>query len=244
MIPIMNFVQLRLFLFLLLLGAFIGCGLKSKNQEVNSDIWQCIESGDEKRLASYLAQDPLLANAVNNDGNSLLYEAVASSSSKIVELILASGAKVNFRNQFGRAPLHRAADEDFLGMVRLILDYGADVNIRDCRGSTPLIASAEFASLPLLKMLVEAGANVPSGNFYGRSALHNASKREDVAVTEFLIAHGARLNQVCEYGTPLDLTANFEIAKVLRESGASESSSKSIASRTHQRYLTNLPSEK
>ena len=113
---------------------------------------------------------------------------MASSSSKIVELILASGAKVNFRNQFGRAPLHRAADEDLLGMVRLILDYGADVNIRDCRGSTPLIASAEFASLPLLKMLVEAGANVPSGNFYGRSALHNASKREDVAVTEFLLS--------------------------------------------------------
>ena len=112
----------------------------------------------------------------------------------------------------------------------------------DCRGSTPLIAAAEFASLPVLELLVEAGADVPTGNQYGRSALHNAAKREDPVVTKFLIAHGARLNQVCEYGTPLDLTANRGIAEVLRAAGGSESATKSIASRTHQSYLTKLPS--
>jgi hypothetical protein len=61
-------------------------------------------------------------------------------------------------------------------------------------------------------------------------------------VTKFLIAHGARLNQVCEYGTPLDLTANRGIAEVLRAAGGSESATNSIASRTHQSYLTKLPS--
>jgi hypothetical protein len=57
-----------------------------------------------------------------------------------------------------------------------------------------------------------------------------------------MIAHGARLNQICEYGTPLDLTANSGIADVLRTAGGSESATKSIASRTHQSYLTKLPS--
>ena len=94
----------------------------------------------------------------------------------------------------------------------------------------------------MLELLVEAGADVPTGNHYGRSALHNAAKREDPAVTKFLIAHGARLNQVCEYGTPLDLTVNRGIAEVLRAAGGSESATKSIASRTHQSYLTKLPS--
>ena len=155
---------------------------------------------------------------------------------------LAKGADANQRNQFGRTPLHRAADEDRLEAVRLLLANGADVNARDCRGSTPLIAAAEFASLPVLELLVEAGADVPTGNHYGRSALHNAAKREDPAVTKFLIAHGARLNQVCEYGTPLDLTVNRGIAEVLRAAGGSESATKSIASRTHQSYLTELPS--
>ena len=93
-----------------------------------------------------------------------------------------------------------------------------------------------------VELLVEAGADVPTGNHYGRSALHNAAKREDPAVTKFLIAHGARLNQVCEYGTPLDLTANSGIAEVLRAAGGSESATKSIASRTHPGYLTKLPS--
>ena len=108
----------------------------------------------------------------------------------------------------------------------------------------PRLAAAEFASLPVLELLVEAGADVPTGNHYGRSALHNAAKREDIEAIKFLIAHGARLNQVCEYGTPLDLTANSEIAEVLRTAGGLESATKSIASRTHQRYGTELPSTK
>ncbi|MEE2615863.1 MAG: ankyrin repeat domain-containing protein [Verrucomicrobiota bacterium] len=240
----MNFVQLRTVLLLFLLVASIGCDFQSKIEVNDNVVWQYLEKEEEYQLAKYLEERPSLVSAVNQAGNSLLYEAIASSNIKIVELILANGAKINFRNQFGRTPLHRAADEDRLDMVRLLLAQGAEVNVRDCRGSTPLIASAEFASLPVLKLLVEAGANVPAGNHYGRSALHNAAKREDVSVTEFLIAHGARLNQVCEYGTPLDLTANCEIAKVLRMAGGSESSKTSIASRTHQRYLTNLPAGK
>jgi hypothetical protein len=240
----MNFVQFRTVLLLFLFVAFIGCDFHSKI-DVNEDVvWQYLNKGELYNMAKYLEERTTLANAVNEAGNSLLYEAIASSNIEMVNLISASGAQINFKNQFGRTPLHRAADEDRLDMVRLLLAKGAEVNIRDCRGSTPLIASAEFASLPVLKLLVEAGANVPSGNHYGRSALHNAAKREDVEVAEFLIAHGARLNQVCEYGTPLDLTPNCRIAKVLRASGGSESSATSIASRTHKRYLTNLPAEK
>jgi ankyrin repeat protein len=240
----MNFIQPRTVLLLFLLVGSIGCDYQSKIEVNDSAVWQYMEKGEEYHLARYLEERPSLVNEVNEVGNSLLYEAIASSNIKIVDLILANGAKINFRNQFGRTPLHRAADEDRLDMVKLLLAQGAEVNVRDCRGSTPLIASAEFASLPVLKLLVEAGANVPSGNHYGRSALHNAAKREDVSVAEFLIAHGARLNQVCEYGTPLDLTVNCEIAKLIRASGGFESSTTSIASRTHQRYLTNLPAEK
>jgi len=86
--------------------------------------------------------------------------------------------------------------------------------------------------------------NVSTGNLYGRSALHNAAKRDDSVAAVFLIEHRARLNQVCDYGTPLDLTANCEIAEVLRIAGCAALSDKSIASRTHDNYLTPLPSEK
>ena len=240
----MNFVQLQTLLLLFFLGASIGCDFQSRIEVNDKIVWQHLKKGEEHQLAEYLEERPSTVNVVNHVGNSLLYEAIAISNIKMVNLILASGAQINFRNQFGRTPLHRAADEDRLDIVSLLLAKGAEVNVRDCRGSTPLIASAEFASLPVIKLLVEAGANVPIGNHYGRSALHNAAKREDVEVAEFLIANGARLNQVCEYGTPLDLTINCEIAKVLRAAGGLEASATSIASRTHQRYLTNLPAEK
>ncbi len=124
----------------------------------------------------------------------------------------------------------------------MLLAGGGEVPARDGRGPPPRRAAAEFAGLPVRGLLVEAGADVATGNHYGRSALPNAAKREDPAVTKFMIAHGARLNQICEYGTPLDLTANSGIADVLRAAGGLESATKSIASSTHQSYLTKLPS--
>ena len=223
--------------------ALAGCGQKTAGLS-SGVVWQSVQDGDVQRLAKRLAEVPGLANAVDEAGNSLLYESVGTPDIRVLKHLLANGAEVNHRNQFGRTPLHRAADEDRLEVVRLLLDHGAEVNARDCRGSTPLIASAEFASLPVLKVLVEAGADVPTGNHYGRSALHNAAKREESDVAEFLIEHGARLNQVCEYGTPLDLTANCEIAEVLQAAGGAASTDTSIASRTHDQYLTRLPSER
>ncbi len=71
-----------------------------------------------------------------------------------------------------------------------------------------------------------------------------ASRIQEIDIAEFLIEHGARLNQVCEYGTPLDLTANCEIAEVLQAAGGAASTDTSIASRTHDQYLTRLPSER
>ena len=233
----------RLVLILATVFALAGCGQQPVGPATDA-AWQSVRDGDLPRLAKRLAAVPDLANAVNSVGNSLLYEAVGSPDIGVIEHLLNNAAEVNFQNQFGRTPLHRAADENREAVVRLLLTNGAEVNARDCRGSTPLIASAEFAGLPVLKLLVEAGADVPTGNLYGRSALHNAAKRDDSAAAEFLIEHGARLNQVCEYGTPLDLTANCEIAEVLRIAGGAASSDKSIASRTHDNYLTPLPSEK
>ena len=163
---------------------------------------------------------------------------------RLAKRLAAVPGLANAVNSVGNSLLYEAVGSPDIGVIEHLLNNGAEVNARDCRGSTPLIASAEFAGLPVLKLLVEAGADVPSGNLYGRSALHNAAKRDDSAAAEFLIEHGARLNQVCEYGTPLDLTANCEIAEVLRIAGGGASSDKSIASRTHDNYLTPLPSEK
>ena len=231
------------FSYLAVVLTFLGCSQKPGGLEPRV-IWQSVQDSNVQQLTKCVEMDPSLVNVVDLTGNSLLYEAVGSLDIKIIKYLLVNGAKVNHRNQFGRTPLHRAADEDRQEVVRLLIDHGAEVNARDCRGSTPLIAAAEFAGLSVLELLVESGADVPSGNHYGRSALHNAAKREDTIVAEYLISQGAKLNQVCEYGTPLDLTANFEVAELLRAAGGVTSRSKTIASRTHEQYLTGLPSER
>ena len=54
----------------------------------------------------------------------------------------------------------------------------------------------------------------------------------------------SQLQRLLSTATPLDLTANSGIAEVLRAAGGSESATRSIASRTHKQYLTELPSTK
>ena len=153
-------------------------------------------------------------------------------------------SSANSTNTAGNPPLYEAVGSSDLTTARLLLAKGANANQRNQFGRTPLHRAADEDRPEVVRLLLAKGADVPTGNHYGRSALHNAAKREDIEAIKFLIAHGARLNQVCEYGTPLDLTANSEIAEVLRTAGGLESATKSIASRTHQRYGTELPSTK
>ncbi len=121
----MKFIKLRTVLILCSLGTSIGCDFQSKIEVNDNILWQYMEKGEEYNLAQYLEERPSLVNEINEAGNSLLYEAITGSNIKIVEIILANGAKINFKNQFGRTPLHRAADEDRLDMVRLLLDQEA-----------------------------------------------------------------------------------------------------------------------
>ena len=117
----MNFVQLQTLLPLFFLGASTGCDFQSRIDVNDKIVWQHLKKGEEQQVAEYLEERPSKVNVVNHVGNSLLYEAIAISNIKMVNLILASGAQINFRNQFGRTPLHRAADEDPLDNLRFMI---------------------------------------------------------------------------------------------------------------------------
>ena len=49
---------------------------------------------------------------------------------EIAELLIANGADVNVKNDFGPTPLHWAADEGHKEIVELLIANGANVNAK------------------------------------------------------------------------------------------------------------------
>jgi ankyrin repeat protein len=81
-------------------------------------------------------------NAVNEEGNSLLYVAASKNQLGKISFLLNKGANPNFKNERGATPLNAACDKNALAAVQLLIDGGADVNTRTNRGSTPLTCAA------------------------------------------------------------------------------------------------------
>jgi TolA-binding protein len=101
----------------------------------------------------------LTANAyAAND--SPLFEAVRRGDKAAVEALLAKGADVNAKGEYGYTPLHEASrgQKDIAG---LLLAKGADVNAKDNYGKTPLsYGVTQNGNTDLVKLLLAKGADI------------------------------------------------------------------------------------
>ena len=77
-----------------------------------------------------------------------------------VELLLAAGAKVNTKNDYGVTPLFLACENANLPMVQRLLKAGADVNAATTTEETVLMTAVRVGDVPVVKALLAAGANV------------------------------------------------------------------------------------
>ncbi|MBS3920304.1 MAG: ankyrin repeat domain-containing protein [Deltaproteobacteria bacterium] len=166
-----------------------------------------------------------------------LLEAVQGNEIKKVKDLIAQGASVNARNEFGETPLHLAqskemaelllskgadihAKDDEFGMTplfnaskeifKLLISKGADVNARSKKGLTPLAWSAYGDDLDRIKLLISKGADVNSADDYLKTPLHIASNWNKIEIAKLLISKGAKVNARDRSGwTPLHW-ASFE----------------------------------
>ncbi len=143
-------------------------------------------------------------NAVNDEGNSLLYVAASKNQIDKINFLLDNGADVNIRNERGATPLNAACDKNALEAVQLLIDGGADVNTRTNRGSTPLVCAATGKGCTLLntiafsttydftnvaEILLDNGADVNLLN-----PLLIATRAGNLKMVKLLLAKGANIN--------------------------------------------------
>ena len=143
-------------------------------------------------------------NAVDDEGNSLLYVAASKNQLGKIRFLLEKGANVNFKNERGVSPLNVACDKNNLEAVKLLINDGADVNIRTNRGNTPLSCAASGKGCTLVsavafnqvydftdvaEILLDNGADVNLQN-----PLLFAARTGNLKMVQLLMSKGANIN--------------------------------------------------
>jgi hypothetical protein len=135
----------------------------------------------------------------------LIWLARPGSPSAAVRLLLASGARVDCRDELGLTPLHLAAWRGRLELAALLLQKGATVNAVSKPGRiTPLHCAAWAGHHQVVALLLQKGGRVDSRDVNGWTPLHGAAFEGHDRVVAVLLAKGARVNATDGRGrTPL-----------------------------------------
>ena len=173
------------------------------SRKKSENAFNAITSSDERfeKLFDLRSSD---VNAINDEGNSLLYVAASKNQLNKIRFLLEKGANVNFKNERGATPLNVACDRTALDAVQLLIDGGADVNTRTNRGNTPLSCAASGKGCTLLntyafnttydftnvaEILLDNGADVNLLN-----PLLIAARSGNLKMVQLLLAKGANIN--------------------------------------------------
>ena len=156
--------------------------------------------------------------ARDEQGATILIEAVESGRTPIVELLFKAGAHtlINIPTNSGQTPLMHAAINGDGQIVDMLLAAGAEVNLRNSAGETALLyvlrtLFVEKKDYPeIVQKLLEAGAyiNLPDNEFSTplHHAIATASTDAHVQIILRLLQAGANVNVSNKFGiTPLAL---------------------------------------
>ncbi len=105
------------------------------------------------------------------DALPLMIRAAGEGHSALLELILAEGHDVNWRDDSGQTALAAAAANGRTRPVKLLLDAGTTAQTQGVAGRTPLILAAANGHVEALKLLHQAGDDINRRDMEGHTAL-------------------------------------------------------------------------
>lgn len=170
-------------------------------------------------------------NAAARDGGTPLHAACSLKNEKVVNELLARGARL-CKDARGRTPVHIAAESGIPEIMRAVLDKVPDVNTLDERKRTPLHYASRAGNKAVFDMLMDRGAEL-SQDEDGNSPLHAAAESGFLEAIVVLLEKGADVEAVnkegetslCmaisgEPGKVIDITARFKAVSALLEKGS------------------------
>lgn len=155
-------------------------------------------------------------NVTNQQGDSLLMNAVINQRVNMARWLLDKGARVDVVNQSGSSLLMLAVISQNVEMVALLLDRGANVHVVDREGDTALLYTAGRSSNRILVLLLEKNANVAVNNRAGLSPLREAVNSSQADNVKTLLHHcqGSRVT-IDDIMTSYNLAKQYKNAAVI-----------------------------
>ncbi len=151
-----------------------------------------VEEDKISELMGLLKEFPDLVYENDEDGSTLLFEAVRNGNFAAVELLLANNADVHSIEDIqGSTPLLMAVNLGHLEIGRALLDAGADPEIKGIFGQTPLIRAVIEGHHDLLALLLEYGAITDRRDESGNTAIMHAVEDNQIEMVKSLIYAGA-----------------------------------------------------
>jgi len=153
-----------------------------------------VKQGHHEAVRALLKQrvDP---NAREADGTTALHWAVQADDRRMVDVLIAAGARVTTANEYSVTPIALAATNGNADIIASLLNAGADPNSSMLEGETVLMTAARTGNPDAVRMLAERGASVDATDgWQGQTPLMWAAAENHAAAVRVLIEHGAHIN--------------------------------------------------
>lgn len=169
--------------------------------DLSDEIASAVDEGDENTIREAL-QKLSLANAAkvldlpDENGETVLHDAVKSGQANIVKVLLEFGANPNAVGFFRETPLHRAAANNQAECVKLLLAHGAKTDIARGDAAKPIhVAAMQGAVSAMDALLVHDKSQLNLISKEGRTPFYCAAMQGQVKSLAILLAHGDNINQ-------------------------------------------------
>jgi ankyrin repeat protein len=134
-------------------------------------------------------------NEASADGTTALHWAVYHNEVELVEQLIAAGAEVQAKNDYGATPMSEAAVVGNVQVLHKLLAAGADVESPNADGQTALMILARTSNVEAAKLLLKRGAKVDvRERWRGQTALMWAAAEAQPAMVKLLLDHDADVN--------------------------------------------------
>ncbi len=187
----------------------------------------------------------ILIFSCSKDYSKDLIQAVYNNNYNKVQELVDQGANINIQDSSGDSLLHIAISYKDEKIAKYLIDKKINLEMKNKYGGTPLLWAIYNSESPKVKkivfMIIDAGANLETKNNFGYSALPWAVKKDNVDIVSYLVEKKADINSLDKQGmTPLELTNNKDIIKILLNAGAKKSKDISTVSQLKPLTLSEL----
>eukprot|EP00298_Acanthocystis_sp_HF-20_P001066 c11455_g1_i1.p1 GENE.c11455_g1_i1~~c11455_g1_i1.p1 ORF type:complete len:575 (-),score=157.01 c11455_g1_i1:14-1738(-) len=153
------------------------------SQEMDLRLWEAARDGKLDQIVSLIDGGANVNFHNSQSGNwTSLHFAANNNHLEIVKVLIARGADVHARHQYGSTPLVFAANNGHLEVVQELLRAKSDADVQNSFGNTPLMSAVKTGKLEVVKELVKYGCNLELKNLSGKTALDWATEqnRQDI----------------------------------------------------------------